>query len=171
MYTENNREFQNHSGKLTMDEYTQACSLSQIISIDLLVRNKEGKYLLGMRKNPPARDFYFVPGSRVFKGEFLKNSFHRISQDELGCKPLYFKLHGIYEHFYENDSPSSKNIDTHYVVFAYDCELPDDFNEEQFLNQHSECVWMDKKEILSNNKVHLFTKYYFTPYSPNRLDL
>ena len=56
----------NRNGKLNMEEYIQACALAQIVALDLLIKNNEGKYLLGMRRNPPAKNTYFVPGSRAF---------------------------------------------------------------------------------------------------------
>jgi len=55
-----------------------------LISIDLIVKNKEGKILLGKRKNRPAKGYYFVPGGRIFKNETIEQAFKNISKHELG---------------------------------------------------------------------------------------
>ena len=45
---------------------------------------KGRKILLGKRKNPPAKNFFFVPGGRIFKSELKKHAFKRILKNELG---------------------------------------------------------------------------------------
>jgi colanic acid biosynthesis protein WcaH len=35
------------------------------VSIDLIVRDADGRVLLGLRNNRPARDWWFVPGGIV----------------------------------------------------------------------------------------------------------
>ncbi len=55
-----------------------------LISIDFIIRNSEGKALLGQRQNRPAQNFWFVPGGRIFKDESFENAFKRISLEELG---------------------------------------------------------------------------------------
>jgi colanic acid biosynthesis protein WcaH len=73
-----------YKGRLPLDVYTTACSMTQIIAIDLIVHNKLGQILLGMRKNPPAQNTYFTPGGRAFKFESLNDAFARTIRDELG---------------------------------------------------------------------------------------
>jgi colanic acid biosynthesis protein WcaH len=153
----------NRTGRLSPEEYSEACRLTQIVAIDLLVRNNEGKYLLGLRRNSPAKGTYFVPGSRVYKGESLSQALLRVSRDELGCEFPNCVLHGVYEHYYPHDSPSgSADISSHYVVFAFQGWLPKSFNEKQFSDQHAGIVWMTHDEICSGSRVHEYTKAYFS---------
>ena len=43
-----------------------------MITIDLCITNNE-KILLGKRNNPPAKNFYFVPGGRIRNQNLLKS--------------------------------------------------------------------------------------------------
>ncbi len=131
-----------------------------LVSIDLIVRNKEGKILLGKRKNRPARGYYFVPGGKIFKNERIEEAFKNISKNELG-KALDInkaKFLGVYQHFY-NDNYFGEDTGTHYVVLAYevfeeDLDLKDD-------EQHSDFIWLYPEEILKSEDVHPYTKDYF----------
>ena len=55
-----------------------------LISIDLVVKNTKGEYLLGYRNNRPAQGFWFVPGGRILKDETMDDAFIRLCKDELG---------------------------------------------------------------------------------------
>ena len=84
---------------------------------------KGRKILLGKRKNPPAKNFFFVPGGRIFKSELKKNAFKRILNNELGfsLKKGHYesvKELGCYEHFYEDNFLDNKDFSTHYLVLA-----------------------------------------------------
>ena len=57
-----------------------------LISIDLLVQNEHGEYLLGLRNNRPAQGYWFVPGGRVLKNETLDGAFKRLTFEELGIE-------------------------------------------------------------------------------------
>lgn len=56
-----------------------------LISIDLIVENERGEFLLGKRTNRPAQGFWFVPGERVQKDETLSDAFERLTLAELAC--------------------------------------------------------------------------------------
>lgn len=55
-----------------------------LVSIDLFVRNPDDAILLGLRRNEPAKDTWFVPGGVIRKGETRAQAFERISHMELG---------------------------------------------------------------------------------------
>ena len=131
-----------------------------LVSIDIIVENEEAKFLLGLRKNRPAKDFWFVPGGRIFKGEKLSEAFKRISKDELGIefniKDAEFL--GVFEHFYE-DNYFGTDAGTHYIVNAYKVKVKNmDIKPDC---QHKEYRWFSREEILKNDKVHLYCKVYF----------
>jgi len=131
-----------------------------LVSIDLIVKNKEGKILLGKRKNRPAKGFYFVPGGRIFKNEKIEEAFKNISRNELG-KELDIKnakFLGVFEHLYE-DNYFGNDTGTHYIVLAY--EIREDNLNLQDDEQHSDFMWLTPEEIIKNEKVHPYTKNYF----------
>lgn len=118
--------------------------------------------MVGLRKNPPAKGTYFVPGGRVYKRENLQKAQKRIMMDELGVELTNVKFHGIYEHYYPNENPSGVNgIDIHYVVLVYEGELPDDFDHQQFSKQHESALWLKVADLLNHDQVHSITKAYW----------
>ena len=54
---------------LPKDEYSKIIKQTPLVSIDVCIL-KGRNILLGKRINPPAKDFFFVPGGRIFKSEF-----------------------------------------------------------------------------------------------------
>ncbi|WP_409339892.1 GDP-mannose mannosyl hydrolase [Lelliottia wanjuensis] len=134
-----------------------------LISIDLIVKNNQGKVLLGQRLNQPAKGYWFVPGGRVFKDELLDEAFRRTGREELG---LEINIHsakfvGVYEHFYA-DNFSGNDFTTHYVVHCYEILVDD----QQLLmtlplEQHDRYQWFDIKDLLVDASVHLYTQNYF----------
>ena len=131
-----------------------------LISIDIIVKNKEGKFLLGLRKNRPAKGYWFVPGVRIFKGETIQEAFKTITKNELGVeldiKDAQFL--GVYEHFYE-DNFFGEDTETHYIVHAYQIEIDEiEIKPDQ---QHETFKWFTREEIISSEKVHKYCKLYF----------
>ncbi|MDY0121159.1 MAG: GDP-mannose mannosyl hydrolase [Sulfurimonas sp.] len=130
-----------------------------LISVDLITKNDEGKVLLGKRVNEPARNFWFVPGGRIFKDESLDDAFSRICQSELGVSFTREKtdFYGLYEHFYTNNV-FNNDFSTHYVVLAYKVYLN---NVLQVNDQHEAYQWFEVDELLDRDDVHPYTKNYF----------
>jgi hypothetical protein len=63
----------------------------------------------------------------------------------------------------------SKNIDSHYVVFAVHIKLGTKYLDMDTFNiQHNDAVWLKPDEILSSPKVHNYTKSYFVPNAINK---
>ena len=133
-----------------------------LISIDFLI-NKNNKYLLGKRKNPPAKDFYFTIGGRIFKNETIQKAMNRILIEELNLSyedlKENIKFIGIFEHFYE-ESIFEYDISTHYVNLGYQLDLKFDIRNIP-KDQHSEYKWFTKEEILDSDDVHNYVKKYF----------
>lgn len=145
-----------------LDEEIFKCVVvhAPLVAIDLIVENKEGKILLGRRKNPPAKGYLFVPGGRIFKGETLKEAFKRITSQEIG-KEIDIALAdflGVFEHFYE-ESFFGDDISTHYIVLAYKLQICDKLSLP--FTQHTEYLWLSIDELLNRKDVHFYTKNYF----------
>lgn len=131
-----------------------------LVSIDLVIKNKNDEFLLGERLNRPAKGFWFVPGGRILKNETLKAAFERLTLAEIG--KCYSKegarLIGPYDHIY-TDSVLGEHISTHYVAIAYEIEV--EKLETLPTIQHSSYLWMTADKILSSENVHQNTKAYF----------
>jgi len=147
--------------KLPENIFTCVVKYTPLISIDFIIENEKGFFLLGKRKNPPAKGFYFVPGGRILKGETLKQAFERISNQELGIKLNIEKAKflGVYEHFYHNSFISEK-VSTHYIVLAYKLKLINSLNNLP-KDQHFNYKWFSRQELLESKEVHYYTKLYF----------
>ena len=144
---------------LSQELFSSVIENTPLISIDLLVQNSEGKILLGKRVNEPAKDFWFVPGGRVFKDETLDAAFARTVKTEIGLdiKRNKAKYYGLYEHFY-NNNVFDNEFSTHYIVLAHNIVTD---SELKLNNQHDSYRWFSKEELLSREDVHKYTKDYF----------
>ncbi|AXY02099.1 GDP-mannose mannosyl hydrolase [Vibrio alfacsensis] len=147
---------------LSKQRFSQVIESTPLVSIDLIIEDESGQVLLGERLNRPAQGFWFVPGGRILKNEKLEDAFVRLTQEELGHEFVLSqaKLLGPYTHLYD-DNVFGNEFTTHYVAIAYKLvvirsklNLPMDV-------QHSRYRWYDKNELLTSDKVHIHTKWYF----------
>jgi len=153
---------------LSPNDFWTAGSLTQFISIDLIVKHND-RYLLGMRNNQPAKGTLFVPGSKTFKGNTLSSELSRISKFELNLdlSADRFELIAISDHIYDRNFQDEK-YGTHYVCLANLVEISDaEVDQLTPDDQHSSLIWMNADEICQCEQVHKFTKYYFANAAPN----
>ncbi|MFM5080749.1 GDP-mannose mannosyl hydrolase [Aeromonas veronii] len=145
---------------LPLDLFSEVIASTPLVSIDIVLRNSQGRYFLGLRNNPPAKGSWFVPGGRIFKNETISTAFTRICHSELGIIKTISSasLIGIFDHFY-SDSFISENISTHYVAIGYEIDVQDDFLP-LLDRQHSDYKWFAKSELLESPDVHPNTKLY-----------
>ncbi len=139
---------------------------SPIAAIDLCVLNDNKEILLGKRINHPAKNFFFVPGGRIRKGETLFISTKRILNSELNYEITEidfnsFSLLGVFQHFYDDNFCGNKLYPSHYVVIVY--VIPLKILKKSkigiFKDQHDEYIWCNKSnsnELL----IHPFCKEY-----------
>lgn len=147
---------------LPAEVFAAVVANAPLISIDLIIEDAQGRILLGLRKNPPAKDYWFVPGGRVRKGEKLDHAFIRLMQEETGVSAMRSegRLLGIYEHFYDTDFTGITGTTTHYIVLAYCLRL--NRHEWHLPNQqHSEYQWIDEDRVAYLANVHPYTQAYF----------
>ena len=154
---------------LPKDEFAKVIKTTPLVSIDLCIL-KGREILLGKRINAPAKDFFFVPGGRICKSEFMKTAFERILKTELGfaLKKDHYKFVknlGCYEHIYKDNFLGNDDFSTHYIVIAYLISyeyLLKDFSEKKS-EQHSDYSWLNIDELNSSSlKIHPNTLEYFT---------
>ena len=147
--------------RLDQKTFSSIIEHTPLVSIDLIIKDKNDEVLLGKRSNEPAKGYWFVPGGRIFKNETITNAFSRIFYDEIGQKISISnaKLLDAYEHFYPN-SFCNENVNTHYVVLAYKVNY--DFNMNALPSaQHAAYKKFSIKQLLQDNEVHPYVKLYF----------
>lgn len=151
-----------HVVLLPEEVFAAVVANAPLISIDLIAENPQGAVLLGLRNNPPAKGYWFVPGGRVRKDESLDAAFTRIAQDELGlcARRNEHPMAGVYEHFYDVNFNGTENASTHYVVLAYRLRVTPETLQLPH-QQHSRYQWMDPQQIAQHPDVHPYTKAYF----------
>lgn len=146
---------------LSQEDFATVVRSTPLISLDLIVENERGEFLLGKRTNRPAQGFWFVPGGRVQKDERLASAFERLSLAELGLRlPMAAaQFYGVWQHFYD-DNFSGTDFTTHYVVLGFrlkvrkaELSLPD--------SQHDDYRWLDPEALLASENVHDNSRAYF----------
>jgi colanic acid biosynthesis protein WcaH len=157
---EANRQLTADKMHLEPDIFQTIVSHTPLVSIDLIVHDRQGRVLLGWRRNRPAQGCWFVPGGRIDKDETLDAAFSRLTRVELGEELARAAAHfrGVYEHFYP-DCFAGTQTSTHYVVLAHDLQVArfDQLPPEQ----HSDYRWFAVAELLADPQVHENTKAYF----------
>jgi colanic acid biosynthesis protein WcaH len=147
---------------LNAQDFAQIVRTAPLVSIDLILRDPEGKALLGLRNNEPAKGVYFVPGGVIRKNETIASAFARVLKIETGLETPYSeaRFRGAYEHFYVTNRFNDPGYETHYVVLAHELQLlirPSILLDDQ----HNEAIWMTPREVLTSPLVHENTKAYF----------
>ena len=104
-------------GWIDEDDWRTILRSVPIVSVDLIVKH-DGGVVLGRRTNNPGKGEWFVPGSRVRKGERLEAAVHRVAADELGVEVEIERQLGVDEHFW--DASEFPDIESkHHVPVAY----------------------------------------------------
>lgn len=135
-----------------------------LVSIDLVIDDGAGRFLMGQRIHRPAKGSWFVPGGRVRKNERLDDAFGRLCRSELGHDGSRSTARwlGIYEHFYPDsvfgmvgDAP-----DTHYIALAYRLTLGTVGTDTMPTDQHRQWRWWPADQALLDAEVHAMSKTY-----------
>lgn len=147
---------------LSREHWLQVVQRTPLISIDLILRDRDGRVLLGLRNNEPAKGTWFVPGGVIRKNELLDQAFARIAANELGVTLARSsaRLKGVYEHHYSTNFAGVDAISTHYVVLAHEIDVPQ-LPQSAPLDQHRELRPWTVADLLVAEDVHPYTQAYF----------
>jgi colanic acid biosynthesis protein WcaH len=150
--------------ELTDQEFLGVVDKAPLVAIDLVVRDCQRRLLLGLRTNEPARGFWFVPGGRIKKGETLDAAYARISMKELGVDTPrdHAQLLGVFTHLYDANFLGAPQVDTHYVVIAYEVELALDLTALP-RTEHADYRWWAPADAAMSEAVHPNNRPYFLP--------
>ena len=156
-------------GHLPATDFRQALSALPLVSIDLCVTDPRGRLLLGLRRNAPARGWWFTPGGRIRKNEPLAWALQRVARHELGVPAEVAegwvsraRLMGAWDHFYD-DSAFDPAVSTHYVNLPHWLALGNDEVAALRLeadDQHSAWRWAAVGEAAADATVHPYVRVY-----------
>jgi colanic acid biosynthesis protein WcaH len=123
--------------RLVKRSFASVVKNTPLVSMDLIIKNKQGKYLLNLRGNPPAYNKWFFFGGRIPKAKDREQSFNEIFEEafnELIEREFHGKLKADFKntqftklmvHQYEEDF-DGKTVSIEdgfqYVVLCYEFE-------------------------------------------------
>lgn len=150
---------------LSDDQFRVVIRDTCLFALDLVVRDRNGDVLVGLRRRPPAQGTWFVPGGRVTKGETLTATMERVLKTEAGLSVDLadsVRLMGLYEHFFEDNVFGVPGLPTHYVIAACELRLKD--KRPAVAPEHR---WASPAQLLAAPDIHQYTKNYFLDQAPN----
>lgn len=155
---------------LPPEEFRFVVRATNIFALDLIINDSEGRVLIGLRNNPPAKGFWFVPGGRLYKNELLRDALLRLLRDETGFTKenvATIVLQGLYEHIYDDNVFGDPSFNTHYVIGACRVTLigGTPYSSDY---QHKLLKFVSIAELQADPLVHQFVKFYFMANPPNR---
>lgn len=130
------------------------------VSVELLVE-KNGGFLLARRENEPAKGEWFVPGSRLYKGETFDDAVDRIADEELSIQVCVIEQLGAYNHFWESGALSTVE-ETHTVNVVYHVQ-PKENESVQLDEQHGEYIFTDGTDL----DLHPYIAQYLSDFGVN----
>jgi colanic acid biosynthesis protein WcaH len=147
---------------LSHSDLNTVIRLAPLVAIDLIIRDPEGRVLLGLRNNEPAKGYFFVPGGIILKDEPLAEAFVRIMNKEINHSVTFdeARLIGAFDHFYETNRSGEPGYGTRYISLAHEIRLGD-ISAIAPDSQHSEYGWWAVSDLLNSERVHDHTKLYF----------
>ena len=148
--------------RLAPETFRQVVELTPLVSLDLVVRDRAGRMLVGYRRNKPAQGCWFVPGGRLGKNETRRDAFARLSRVELGVELSFegARFMGVFEHLYPDNFLGDPGFGTHYVVLAYAIEADPHLLRLPGGDQHDSYAWLSDDEIDRRDDVHPYSKAY-----------
>jgi colanic acid biosynthesis protein WcaH len=132
------------------------------VSVDLILINPSGRVGLGLRRNEPAKGYFYFPGGRIFKGERIEQTCGRVLQDELGVMrdPVPMTICGVNNWFFKANFAGAPGVSTHYVALAVKVSVTDDeIDQKAVQSQHKQFAWFTRAEIMANPQVHADVKH------------
>ena len=83
-----------------------------LLTVDVVIRRRDGSIVLVKRLNPPFKDFYAIPGGFVECGEAVEEAAIREAKEETGLDVRIRRLVGVY-------SDPNRDPRGHVVTIAY----------------------------------------------------
>jgi len=136
------------------EQYVKMLNTMPILCVDIIIRNRDGLYLLVKRANHPLKDHWWVVGGRVLKGESIEQAAIRKVKEEVSLKAGTLDLIGYYEGFFSKSS-FEKKTRLHTVSIVFSTFM--DENQQVHLDSQS-IDWKYSDKLPEEFKIHPFNK-------------
>lgn len=133
-----------HDERIPEERYAEFIANMPEVCVEVVVE-RDGAVLLARRTNEPAKEEWFWPGSRLYKGEETGEAAHRVAREELGIAVQLDELLGVYSHFWER-SAQSDDVSRHTVNVVYRTSPADPDPGIELDDQHDDYRWLDERE-------------------------
>lgn len=145
--------------KLSDTVFKTVIESTPLVSIDFVIRNNDGDCFMGLRKNSPAKGYWFNLGGRILKNETIEKAQARIFLEEVGTPldPVSLKFIGTFDHIYTDNVFETTLFGTHYVCLTYEVTVHSSLTKGT-PSQHHEYKWHSVSDILAADDVHENTK-------------
>jgi colanic acid biosynthesis protein WcaH len=131
--------------KIPSELYNQIVENVPIPCVDLVLVNN-GKVLLLLRKNKPAKNEWFLPGGRVLKNETLDKAVARKAKEEAGIEVIIKGKIGGYETIFKDGIFDNLKTGTHTINVAFLVVPKDPSAQINIDKNHEDFKWIDKVE-------------------------
>ncbi len=133
-----------------IDDETYANILHNVVipTVDLIIINKQGNVLLGLRNNDPLKGVYYIPWGRIHKWETMVQAAKRKAKEELGLDINADKLQSVwtYDDIFSNSAFDW--VSTHCIPSTFIYQL--NWDEEQQLKvadiQHKDIQFFNSND-------------------------
>ncbi len=153
--------------RLSDADFAQLTRNAPLVSVDIVIRDGNRGILLALRNDEPAKNYFFVPGGRIFKNESIAAAFERVLRTEIGYRTKFSAAHliGVFEHIYRNNRFHEHGYGTHYVVLAYEI-LVEGGVQIRLDGHHSVYKWAKAADVMKMADVHDYVKAYLPKLRP-----
>jgi len=139
-------------GLLPEKLYQKILKTVPVPTVELVIVWK-GKFLLGKRKNKPAKGKWFIPGGRIYKGETFREAVLRKALEETGLKVKIVRSLGAQEILTKD---GWLDIPTHVIGTGFLLNPLSKSPDPKKDAQHGEFKWFSK----INKKWHPYQKNF-----------
>lgn len=119
--------------------YKKLLQFTPVPTVDFVVVH-DGQFLMGLRKNKPARGQWWIPGGRIWKGETQAMAIKRKLKEETGLVPASVKLVGVFDAMFPD---SMFGVSNHSITTVYRIK-PKTIKVLKKDSQHGEFQWFKK---------------------------
>lgn len=106
---------------IEQDEYEKIARQIPIICVDIVIRDRTGRYLIIKRENPPLKGQWWVPGGRIRKQETILYACMRVARAELDCQLTGIRPIGFYEDIFTGEE-SPYDFPFHTMSFVFEAK-------------------------------------------------
>lgn len=112
-------------GGLTQEAFLFSSTITPLINVDLLTKNKGCQILLSWRDDEYCGTGWHIPGGIIRHGEKIQDRIQKTAISEFGCEVKNVKFVKITEQLLNQEERN------HFISLLYECELEDDFDLER----------------------------------------